>query len=129
VPVIDLHAMTKPFYEALGPVQAHIAFAGKDTTHHSNYGSYEIAKCVVEAIRQQRLPLAKYLVDMPRFDPAHPDSPEKFDIPAEPLGTVQNLMGIRRMLLFGVGVLACAVFASAQDSIPTLYVIGEFDRE
>jgi len=93
VPVIDLHAMTKPFYEALGPVQAHIAFAGKDTTHHSNYGSYEIAKCVVEAIRQQRLPMAKYLVDMPRFDPAHPDSPEKFDIPAEPLGTVQKPYG------------------------------------
>jgi hypothetical protein len=46
--VIDLNAMSKPFYEALGPVDAHLAFAGNDTTHHDNYGSYELAKCIVE---------------------------------------------------------------------------------
>ena len=44
VPVIDLNAMSKPFYEALGPVEARKAFADADTTHHSNYGSYELAK-------------------------------------------------------------------------------------
>jgi len=85
VPVIDLNAMSKPFYEALGPGDAHKAFAGKDTTHHSDYGSYELAKCIVEGIRQARLPLAQYLYDTPRFDPAHPDPPDQFDIPAEPL--------------------------------------------
>jgi len=88
VPVIDLNAMSKPFYEALGPVDAHKAFAGNDTTHQSDYGSYELAKCIVEAIRQQKLPLAQYLYDTPhdtpRFDPAHPDPVDKFDVPAEP---------------------------------------------
>ena len=35
VALIDLNAMSKPFYEALGPEQAHVAFAGNDKTHHS----------------------------------------------------------------------------------------------
>jgi len=30
VALIDLNAMSKPFYEALGPVKAHVAFAGND---------------------------------------------------------------------------------------------------
>jgi lysophospholipase L1-like esterase len=37
IALIDLSAMSKPFYEAMGPVESHKAFAGKDTTHHSNY--------------------------------------------------------------------------------------------
>ena len=84
VALIDLHAMSAPFYEALGPTEAHKAFAGSDTTHHSDYGSYQLAKCIVEGIRRAKLPLAKYLVDTPPFDPAHPDPVDKFDIPAEP---------------------------------------------
>jgi len=82
--LIDLNAMSKVFYEALGPQEGHLAFAGDDHTHHDDYGSYELAKCIVEAIRQAKLPLARYLFDTPPFDPAHPDSPAKFDIPAEP---------------------------------------------
>ena len=73
VALIDLNAMSKPFYEALGPAEAHQAFAGKDTTHHSDYGSYELAKCIVQAIKDNKLPIAKYLIDTPPFDPAHPD--------------------------------------------------------
>jgi hypothetical protein len=77
--------MSKPFYEFLGPVTAHKAFAGNDTTHHSNYGSYELAKCIVQGIIDDKLPLAKYVVaDFKGFDPARPDPVEKFDIPAEP---------------------------------------------
>ena len=84
VPVIDLNAMSKPFYEALGRENAPKAFAGKDTTHHSNYGSYELARCVVEGLRQAKLPLAQYLVEgIAPFDPAHPDPVEQFEIPAE----------------------------------------------
>lgn len=93
VAVLDLNAMSKPFYEALGPVEAHKAFAGKDTTHHSDYGSYELAKCIVQAIRDQDLPLAKYLYETPRFDPAHPDPVEAFAIPAEPLRGAQKPYG------------------------------------
>jgi lysophospholipase L1-like esterase len=84
VALIDLNAMSKPFYEALGPVKAHVAFAGNDTTHHSDYGSYELAKCIVQGIKDAKLPLAKYLVDVAAFDPGHPDSPDTFDIPPDP---------------------------------------------
>ena len=91
--VIDLNAMSKPFYEALGPVKAHIAFAGKDTTHHSDYGSYEFARCVVQGIKDAKLPLARYLVDVPAFDPAHPDPPEAFDIPPDPAAPAEKPYG------------------------------------
>jgi lysophospholipase L1-like esterase len=85
VALIDLNAMSKPFYEALGPVEAHKAFAGSDTTHHSNYGSYELAKCIVQAIKTANLPLAAHVVDdFKSFDPAHPDPLATFDVPAEP---------------------------------------------
>ncbi len=85
VPVVDLNAMSAPLYEALGPTDAHLLFAGKDTTHHSDYGSYQLAKCIVESIRQQALPLAKFVVDgLPRYDPAHPDKMADFPVPAEP---------------------------------------------
>jgi len=94
VALIDLNAMSKPFYEAMGPVESHKAFAGKDTTHHSNYGSYELAKCIVEGIRQNHLPIEKFLVPgLPAFDPAHPDSVATFDVPAEPMATVQTPYG------------------------------------
>jgi lysophospholipase L1-like esterase len=71
--MVDLNAMSKSFYEALGRVDAHLALAGRDTMHHDNYGSYELAKCVVQGLRDAKSSLAKYLIDMPRFDPAHPD--------------------------------------------------------
>jgi lysophospholipase L1-like esterase len=91
VGLIDLHAMSQIFYEAIGPQDLPKAFAG-DTTHHGNYGSYELAKCVVEGIR--KLPLAKYLMDdLPVFDPAHPDPIAQFDIPAEPPGPLVKPYG------------------------------------
>jgi lysophospholipase L1-like esterase len=94
VALIDLNAMSKPFYEALGPVEAHRAFAGKDTTHHSNYGSYELAKCIVEGIKQAKIPIGKFLVEgLPTFDPAHPDALDTFDIPAEPAANAQRPYG------------------------------------
>ena len=85
VALIDLNAMSKPLYEALGIVESHTAFAGKDTTHHSNYGSYELAKCIVQGIVDAKLPLASHIsADFHGFDPAHPDPVSKFEIPAEP---------------------------------------------
>ena len=80
VPVIDLHAMSKVFYEALGVGKVDVAF--QDGTHHNNYGSYEIARCVVEGIREHVPALAKYLAkDAGRFNPAQPDPPDQFHIP------------------------------------------------
>jgi lysophospholipase L1-like esterase len=86
VALIDLTKMSIAFYEALGPDKAPLAFSGgRDATHHSSYGAYELAKCIVEGIRANNLPLAKFIVDDYKpFDPAHPDSPEKYDVPASP---------------------------------------------
>lgn len=86
VALIDLTPMSVAFYEALGPEKAPLAFSGgRDATHHSSYGAYELAKCIVEGIRANNLDLAKYIADdYKTFDPAHPDSPEKYDVPASP---------------------------------------------
>jgi lysophospholipase L1-like esterase len=84
VALIDLNAMSKPFYEALGPENSKKAFV--DNTHHNNYGSYELAKCIVEGIKANKLGIARFLVDdIAPFDPSHPDSMETFAIPASPL--------------------------------------------
>lgn len=87
VPLVDLNAMSREFYEALGPEKSLLAFAKPfgekpDFTHHSNYGGYELAKCVVEGVRQGVPELAKHLVDgLPAFDPARPDDVVLFDMP------------------------------------------------
>jgi lysophospholipase L1-like esterase len=78
VPLIDLNAMSKVLYRALG---TNLASAFQDGTHHNNYGSYELARCVVEGIRQNVPALAKFLSeDAGAFDPAHPDAPQTFRI-------------------------------------------------
>ena len=85
VALIDLDRMSTAFYEALGPARAPLAFnnQGKDPTHHDNYGAYELAQCVVQGIRDARLPLASFIADdFTGFDPAHPDSPDTFALPA-----------------------------------------------
>lgn len=82
VRLIDLHAMSRTLYQALGDK---IVAAFQDGTHHNNYGSYELAKCVVEGIRTKVPVLAKQLrPDVTRFDPSQPDKPEDFHYPASP---------------------------------------------
>jgi lysophospholipase L1-like esterase len=82
VALIDLNLMSRAFYQALGP---DLQKAFQDGTHHNAYGSYELARCVVEGIRQSPLPLAQALADdLPRFDPAPPDPLSDFNIPASP---------------------------------------------
>ena len=99
VALVDLNAMSKDFYEALGPERAKKAFvhypAGsypgqvaelKDDTHFNNYGAYELARMVVEGLRKTALPLAAELLpDLPAFDPSHPDAPEQFALPPSPV--------------------------------------------
>lgn len=85
VPVIDLNVMSKSLYEAWGVDQSKRAFAPNDNTHHNNYGSYELAKCLVEGIKSGRLGIAKYLFDgLARFDPARPDPIKFFRVPPSP---------------------------------------------
>ena len=89
VAFIDLSALTTTLYEALGPAKAPLAFSGsgerRDPTHHNNYGSYEIAKCVVEGLKANHLDLAQHLADdLLPFDPAHPDPVDTWSFPASP---------------------------------------------
>ena len=98
VAFIDLNAMSIPFYEALGPDHAYLAFADtgtvRDTTHHDNYGSYELAKCVVMGIRRAKLKLAEFVIgNFEDFDPAHPDPIASFDVPPSPQFTNQRPLG------------------------------------
>lgn len=92
VPLIDLHQMTRTFYEAMGEEPSKRAFvhypAGsypgqkqdfKDNTHFNPYGAYEIAKCVIEGMRQLQLPFLSALrPEYTPFDPAHPDDVDLF---------------------------------------------------
>lgn len=86
LPLIDLHAMSRIFYAAMesnGKDHSRKAFAPGDNTHHNNYGSYQLAKCVVEGIKAAKLELVKHLVaDVASYDPARPDPVESFKVPA-----------------------------------------------
>ena len=99
VAFIDLNAMSIPFYEALGPEKSKLAFARTgpdkvDNTHHDNYGAYELAKCIVQGIKDARLDFSRYVVnDFKTFDPAHPDPVESFDVPPSPVVTVEKPFG------------------------------------
>ncbi|HEX8138085.1 MAG TPA: rhamnogalacturonan acetylesterase [Pyrinomonadaceae bacterium] len=94
VALIDLNAASKLFYEALGPGRSGLAFKEGDGTHHSNYGSYELARMIVEGIKANKLALARYLFkDVRPFDPARPDPFESFSIPPSPLATDVKPLG------------------------------------
>jgi len=92
VPVIELHDMTRAFFETLGyegskkslvhyPANT---FPGQekaleDNTHFNPYGAYEVAKMVVMGMKQLKLPIVQYLrEDWQDYTPLHPDKPEAF---------------------------------------------------
>ncbi len=90
VALIDLNNMSKTLYEAWGPQKSEKAFVIypantfhgqekelKDNTHFNPYGAYEIAKCVLNGIRENKLGIAQYIKeDIPAFNPAKPDPVE-----------------------------------------------------
>jgi len=99
VPLIDLNAMSKRLYQALGVEGSKALFlhvpAGvypgqaepiRDDTHFSTYGGYEIARCVVEGIRAGVPDLVPLLAaDAVRpFEPAEPDPIAAVAIPPSP---------------------------------------------
>ena len=88
--LIDLNAMSRTFYRALG---ADLDKAFQDGTHHNNYGSYELAKCVALGIQQDKLPLVKSVVDDFSFDPAKPDDVNKFEMPVSPSASKEKPLG------------------------------------
>ena len=94
IPLIDLNAMSKTLWEALGTEGAKKAFvhvpantfpnqtkAIQDDTHFSNYGAYLLAQCMVEGIKKNVPVLAKFLKNAPPFDPSVPMPFEAFNFP------------------------------------------------
>lgn len=106
--LIDLNAMSKTMFEAMGKDGADHAFmkfkAGSypgvdrdisDSTHFNNFGAYELARCIVHGIREGRLPLVKFLdpavADM---DPAQPDAFADFHLPYSPPAKKEDVTSI-----------------------------------
>ncbi|MBC7889750.1 MAG: rhamnogalacturonan acetylesterase [Ferruginibacter sp.] len=99
ITLIDLNVMSKILYEAWGPEKSVKAFVHyppntfpgqekklEDNTHFNTYGAYEIARCIVQSIKEQQLPIARYFKkNIPVFDPAKPDAVEKWYWPLSPL--------------------------------------------
>lgn len=104
VALIDLNKMSKTLYEAWGPensIKAFVhypagAFPGqnnelKDNTHFNSYGAYEIARCIIKGIQSSVPALAAQInKNIPLFDPAHPDAPEGWQLPASPFAATRK---------------------------------------
>jgi len=104
VPFIDLNAMTKTMYEAMGTENSKKLFviypantfpgqkeALNDNTHFNSYGAYQLAKCIIEGIKENKLDLKNFLVkDIPSFNPAKPDPFESFSLPLSPRSPVDK---------------------------------------
>jgi lysophospholipase L1-like esterase len=98
VPLIDLNNMSKTLYEAWGPDKSQLAFVIykantfpgqdkelKDNTHFNPYGAYEIARCIVQGIKDNKLDLARYIKKEVRsFNPAKPDNIKQWHWPLSP---------------------------------------------
>ncbi len=100
VALIDLHAMSRTLYEALGSKGSIRLFKHDpgldkfDATHHSPYGAYELAKCVALGIRRSGIDLAEHLVDdESAFDPSRPDAASDFHVPSSPDSTTRRPLG------------------------------------
>ncbi len=90
--------MSLKLYAALGPQNSKKAFVHypantfpgqeqplKDDTHFNAYGAYQVAGCIVEGIN--------LMEDTACFDPARPDAPETWSLPASPLNAAQKPEG------------------------------------
>ncbi len=93
IPVIELHDMTRTFFETLGFENSKRAlvhypantFPGQDkaladNTHFNPYGAYEVAKMVVMGMKATDLPVISHLrANWQDFSPAHPDYFETYE--------------------------------------------------
>lgn len=90
VVLIDLNAISKIMYEAWGPQKSIKAFVHypantfpgqdkklEDNTHFNTYGAYEISRCIVQVIKDIKLPLAKYVKKT--ITPFNPEQPGAFE--------------------------------------------------
>lgn len=92
VPLVELHDMTRTFFETLGTEGSKQAlvhypagtFPGQtealaDNTHFNPYGAYEVARMVAQGITDLQLPLADHLLPaFTGYNPAQPLNPADF---------------------------------------------------
>ena len=92
VHLIELHEMTRTFFETLGVEDSKHALvhypagtypgqtkAFEDNTHFNPYGAYEISKMIVEGMKALDMPVVKHLnADYTPYDPVHPDDWKTF---------------------------------------------------
>jgi lysophospholipase L1-like esterase len=107
-PLIDLNAMSRTMFEAMGKDGAGNAYmhfpantfpdqakAIDDNTHFNNFGAYEIARIITHGIRADKLPLVKFLdPTVPDFNPAHPDNFADFALPYTPMQKAEDTTAI-----------------------------------
>ncbi len=105
--LIDLNASSKILFETLGDAGTLHAFVHypantfpnqpeelKDNTHFNSYGAYELARIIIQSIRDQHLPLEPYLrLPIPLFDPAHPDPYTTWTLPPSPNVSIDTPYG------------------------------------
>lgn len=95
VPLIDVTNMTTEMYESWGDSESKKAFAHypantfpgqekslADNTHFNSFGANEVAKCVVQGIRDLKLDIAKNIKStVPNYDPKKPASFKYWTLP------------------------------------------------
>ncbi len=89
---IDMNGESRKLYKALG---ADLNAAFQDGTHHNNFGSYEISAIVMQGIRTNKIDdlIAHIRPEVKEFDPAKPDKPADYKIPASPKFSSQTPLG------------------------------------
>jgi lysophospholipase L1-like esterase len=95
VPLIDVTKMTTLMYESWGDELSKKAFvqypantfpgqikALADNTHFGSFGANEVAKCVVQGIKNLGLDIAKSIKpSFPNYDPKKPSQPNDWTVP------------------------------------------------
>jgi lysophospholipase L1-like esterase len=97
VPFIDLNAMSKILFETLGVEGSKNAlvhfpansFPGQkealaDNSHFSNYGAYQLTKCILQGIIDLNLELKHNIINFKSYNPNNPDLFEEFSVPFSP---------------------------------------------
>lgn len=95
VPLIDVTNMTTAVYESWGVEVSKKALvhypaytfpwqtkALADNTHFGGFGANEVAKCVVQGIRDLKLDIAENIkTTVPNYDPKKPCQPSEWTVP------------------------------------------------
>jgi len=98
--LIDLNALSKTLYDAFGEQPSLALFkhdedgSNPDSTHHSPFGAWELARLVAAGIADAGLPVSAAVTPAFRqFDPAHPDRLSDFRVPPSPTRLTMRPLG------------------------------------